>query len=95
MPQLGDYVLQKVKPKTCATVRFLDFETYVDLERLFVEHTEPKGIKFVVRAGIKSTDSDFSAVATRIVSAKPDCVGIFTLAPAGANLAIPRQRRTG
>ena len=39
MPQLGDYVLQKVKPKTCATIRFTDNEAYVDLERIFVDHT--------------------------------------------------------
>lgn len=88
MPQLGDYVLQKVKPKTCATIRFSDNEAYVDLERLFVEYTEPKGLKFVDRSGIKQADSDFSAVATRIVAAKPDCVMIFTLGPTGANLAI-------
>lgn len=87
MPQLGDYVLQKVKPKTCATIRFTDNEAYVDLERLFVEHTQ-KGIKFVDRSGIKVADSDFSAVATRVVAAKPDCVMLFTLGPTAANLAI-------
>lgn len=88
MPQLGDYVLNKIKPKTCATIRFTDNEAYVDLERLFVEHTQPKGIKFVDRSGIKQADSDFSAVATRIVAAKPDCVMLFTLGPVAANLAI-------
>lgn len=88
MPQLGDYVLQKVKPKTCATIKFTDNEAYVDLERFMVEHTEPKGIKFVDRSGIKQLDSDFSAVATRIVAAKPDCVMLFTLGPVAANLAI-------
>jgi branched-chain amino acid transport system substrate-binding protein len=88
MPQLGDYVLTKIKPKTCATIRFTDNEAYVDLERLMVEHTEPKGIKFVDRSGIKQADSDFSAVATRIVAAKPDCVMLFTLGPVAANLAI-------
>jgi branched-chain amino acid transport system substrate-binding protein len=88
MPQLGDYVLNKIKPKTCATIRFTDNEAYVDLERLFIEHTQPKGIKFVDRSGIKQADSDFSAVATRIVAAKPDCVMLFTLGPTAANLAI-------
>ena len=88
MPQLGEYVMNKVKPKTCATIRFTDNEAYVDLERLFLEATEPKGLKIVDRSGIKQADSDFSAVATRIVAAKPDCVMIFTLGPSGANLAI-------
>ena len=88
MPQLGDYVMDRIKPKTCATIRFTDNEAYVDLERLFVEHTQPKGLKIVDRSGIKQADSDFSTVATRIVAAKPDCVMLFTLGPSAANLAI-------
>lgn len=88
MPQLGDYVLEKVKPRACATIRFSDNEAYVDLERLFVEHTEKKGLRFVDRSGIKQADTDFSAIATRIVAAKPDCVMLFTLGPSAANLAI-------
>ena len=88
MPQLGDYVVDKVKPGTCATIRFTDNEAYVDLERMFVEHTEKRGLKFVDRTGIKQADSDFSAIATRIVAAKPGCVMLFTLGPSAANLAI-------
>ena len=88
MPQLGDYVMDKVKPKNCATVRFSDNEAYVDLERIFVEHTEPKGLKFIERTGVKQADSDFSVIATRIVASKADCVVIFTLAPTAANLVI-------
>ena len=88
MPQLGDYVLDKVKPKSCATIRYSDNEAYVDLERIFVEYTEPKGIKYIERTGVKQADSDFSAIATRIVATKPDCVILFTLAPSAANLVI-------
>jgi branched-chain amino acid transport system substrate-binding protein len=88
MPQLGDYAVDVAKVKSCATIRFSDNEAYVDLERLFVEHTEKRGMKFVDRSGIKSTDSDFSTIATRIVAAKPDCVVLFTLGPSAANLAI-------
>ena len=88
MPQLGDYAMDVAKVKSCATVRFTDNEAYVDLERIFVEHTEKKGMKIVDRSGIKQADSDFSTVATRIVAAKPDCVMLFTLGPSAANLAI-------
>ena len=88
MPQLGDYAVDVAKVKSCATIRFADNEAYVDLERLFVEHTEKRGIKFVDRTGIKQADSDFSTIATRIVAAKPDCVVLFTLSPSAANLAI-------
>ena len=88
MPQLGDYAVDVAKVKACATIRFSDNEAYVDLERIFVEHTEKRGMKFVDRTGIKQADSDFSTIATRIVAAKPDCVVLFTLGPSAANLAI-------
>ena len=88
MPQLGDYAVDVAKAKACATIRFSDNEAYVDLERMFVEHTEKRGLKFVDRSGVKQADSDFSTIATRIVAAKPDCVVLFTLGPSAANLAI-------
>jgi len=88
MPQLGDYAIDVAKVKACATIRFTDNEAYVDLERLFVEHTEKRGMKIVDRTGIKQVDSDFSTIATRIVASKPDCVVLFTLGPSAANLAI-------
>jgi len=88
MPQLGDYVLDVAKVKACATIRFADNEAYVDLEKLFVEHTQKRGMTFVDRTGIKQADSDFSTIATRIVAAKPDCVVLFTLGPTAANLVI-------
>jgi len=88
MPQLGDYAMDVAKVKACATIRFSDNEAYVDLERIFVEHTQKRGMKIVDRSGIKQADSDFSTIATRIVAAKPDCVMLFTLGPSAANLAI-------
>lgn len=88
MPLLGDYVINNLKAKSCASINFADNEAYVDLARLFRAHTEPKGLKFVESIGIKGTDTDFSAVSTRIVAAKPDCVVFFTLGPVAANLMI-------
>jgi branched-chain amino acid transport system substrate-binding protein len=88
MPLLGDYAVDVLKVKRCAAIFFADNEAYVDLAKLFRAHTEPKGIKFVEYIGVRSADTDFSAVSTRVVSAKPDCVLFFTLGPTAANLAI-------
>ena len=88
MPFLGDFALNTLKVKSCASINFADNEAYVDLARLFRAYTEPRGIKFVESVGIKGADTDFSAVSTRIVAAKPDCVLFFTLGPSAANLAI-------
>ncbi len=88
MPQLADYAIDVSKVKSCATIRFADNEAYVDMEKYFVEHAEKRGMKFVDRSGIKVADSDFSAVSTRIVAAKPECIVLFTLGPSAANLII-------
>jgi branched-chain amino acid transport system substrate-binding protein len=88
MPLLGDYVVDKLKVKRCAAIYFADNEAYVDLAKLFRAHVEPKGVQFVEYIGVRSADTDFSAVSTRVVSAKPDCVLFFTLGPVAANLAI-------
>jgi branched-chain amino acid transport system substrate-binding protein len=88
MPILGDYVVNNLKVKSCAAIHFSDNEAYVDLARLFRAHTEPKGLKFVEYIGVRSNDTDFSAVSTRVVAAKPECVLFFTLGPVAANLAI-------
>jgi branched-chain amino acid transport system substrate-binding protein len=88
MPLLADYAMDVAKVKSCATIRLTDNEAHVDLERIFVEHAQKRGMVFVDRAGIKQADSDFATIATRIVAAKPDCVVLFTLAPTAANLAI-------
>ena len=88
MPLLGDYAMNTLKVKSCASVNFADNEAYVDLAKLFRAHTEPKGLKFVESIGIKGSDTDFSAISTRIVAAKPDCVLFFTLGPVAANLMI-------
>ena len=88
MPQLADYAIDVGKVKTCSTIRFVDNEAYVDMEKYFVEHAEKRGLRFVDRSGIKVADSDFSAVSTRIVAAKPECIALFTLGPSAANLII-------
>lgn len=88
MPLLGDYVVNTLKVKSCAAIYFSDNDAYVELGRLFRAHTEPKGLKFVEYIGVRSADTDFSAVSTRVVAAKPECVLFFTLGPVAANLAI-------
>lgn len=88
MPLLGDYALNKAKVRNCAMVSFADNDAYVQLAKVFREYVEPKGLKIVDYTGIKQTDSDFSAIATRIVNLKPDCVLTFVSHVPAANLAI-------
>ena len=84
---MPSWIFRKIKPKTCATIRFTDNEAYVDLERLFIEHTQPKGLKIVDRSGIKQADSDFSAVATRIIADS-----LATSGDLAAHYGVPESR---
>ena len=88
MALLGKYVVENSKVKNCAMVSISDNEAYVNITRAFRDFVVPRGVNFVDETGVRSTDSDFSAVSTRIVAAKPDCVFLFTTAPIAANLAI-------
>lgn len=88
MTMLGTYVVDRLAVKNCAMISLTDNEAYVNFVRIFRESVEPKGVKFVDLSGVRSTDSDFSAVSTRVASLNPDCVFLFTTAPVAANLAI-------
>jgi branched-chain amino acid transport system substrate-binding protein len=72
MPALSNYVADKLKIKTCAYIGISDNEAYVVLGRVFRENAEKKGIKIIENVGVKQGDSDFSAVATKVVAAKPE-----------------------
>ena len=88
MPALADYVIGKMNVKSCVSINISDNEAYVVLARVFREYAEKRGVKFLESAGVKQADSDFSAISTRVVAAKPECVLFFTTAPVTANLAI-------
>jgi branched-chain amino acid transport system substrate-binding protein len=88
MPMLGDFMVNDLKLKNCALVNIIDNEAYTSLAGNFRAYVEPRGMKFVDVTGVKSADSDFSAVATRIVQAKPECIFMVTTPEIGSNLAI-------
>lgn len=92
MPVLGDYVVNKAKAKSCVVAYHPDNQAYVELRNLIRANLEPKGVKIVDEAALKQTDTDFSAIATRFVAAKPDCVLYITNTPTGAALAVQLQQ---
>jgi branched-chain amino acid transport system substrate-binding protein len=88
MPVLGQFMLNDLKLKNCALVSIIDNEAYTLLTSNFRAYVEPRGMKFVDFAGVKSADSDFSAIATRIVQTKPECIFMVTTPEIGSNLTI-------
>jgi branched-chain amino acid transport system substrate-binding protein len=88
MPVLANYVINTAKAKSCVLAYHPDNQAYVELRNLIRENLEPKGVKIVDEAAIKQGDTDFSAVSTRFVAAKTDCVLYITNTPIGAALAV-------
>lgn len=82
------YAADKLKIKAPAIVHTRDNEGQVSNARYFRETIASKGIKPVIEETVLTSDTDFSAVATKIVAANPDSVWLGALAVQAANLAI-------
>lgn len=83
---LARYAVNKAKPKECMIIYARDNPGFVGQYKTFREFTEKAGVKFVSVEAIAMQDTDFTALATKIASMKPDCLHISTLSPAGANI---------
>ena len=92
MPVLANYVKNVAKATSCVLAYHPDNQAYVELRNLIRANVEPMGIKIVDEAAIKQGDTDFSAISTRFVAAKPDCVLYITNTPIGAGLAVQLQQ---
>jgi len=92
IPSIAGYTVEKLKAKACATVHIVDNEAHVTLQKLFEDYVVARGVKIVAREGIKGTDSDFAALATKITAMDDiDCLYLGALAPQAAN--VVRQLR--
>lgn len=87
MPLLGNYALNVGNAKNCASFYSSDNEASVGMSNKIRELFEPRGLKFPAVVGVKTSESDFSVAATRVVAAKPDCVFLFNLVGSAANFA--------
>ncbi len=95
IPYIGKYAVETLKVKNCVSIGLHDNESYVLLERVFVDYVTKAGVKFVSQEGIKVSDSDFSAVTTKVAAMKDiDCLYVSAPAPQAANL-VTQLRAAG
>ena len=92
VPTIGKYAVEKLKVKACASMGINDVEIYATLTKLFMEYVGNHGVKIVAQENFKSSDADFSALATKVASMNVDCV--FVSAPAQQSANLIRQLRT-
>jgi branched-chain amino acid transport system substrate-binding protein len=84
----ANYAVDKLKIKAPAIIMTRDNEGQIGNARVFRDAIAAKGVKPVIEESVLTSDTDFSAVATKIAAAKPDSVWLGALAVQAANIAI-------
>jgi branched-chain amino acid transport system substrate-binding protein len=92
MAPLGNHVVQKVKPKNCFYVFIRDNDGYVRQKNVLRDTIAAGGIKTVGDESILAADSDFTALATKIVASKADCLYVGTPPEQGANIVLQARQ---
>jgi branched-chain amino acid transport system substrate-binding protein len=88
VPHIAKYAYDKMGARNCHIMSLSDNEAYVQWSKSFREEFGKLGGTIVSEAAVKSSETDFSAISTRLVSAKPECIFFATNAVVGANLTL-------
>lgn len=88
LPYMANYAVDKLKVRNCTVIGINDVEIYVQMQKVFENVVKSKGAKIGSVEAIKGSDSDFGALATKVVNDAPDCVFISATAPQAANIII-------
>ncbi len=91
---LAEYAVSGLGVKKIAIVFDRQNDSTVSQKNIVVRYMNEKGVEVVSEDGVLGSDSDFSAIATKIVDAEPDAVFISSQAPVGANV-IQQLRMAG
>jgi branched-chain amino acid transport system substrate-binding protein len=94
MRTLADYTLQKIKPKTAVMVFARDNDGFIGQKNAVRDGLKAGGVQILSEEGVPSGESDFTALATKLVAAKPDVIYISLGAEAGAGL-ITQTKQAG
>lgn len=89
---MGAYIGKVVKPKSCYLVSIRDNEAYLVYSKVFKEGVMESGTKIVGEDTFLSSESNFSALATKIVDSGADCLYVSTPPEVGANLVVQARQ---
>ena len=92
MTMLGDYVAQRRKPKSCFTVTIRDNEGYITQHNAYRDTVKKGGVAVAAEESILSTDTDFTALATKIATTTADCLFLSTPPEQGANIILQARQ---
>lgn len=89
---ISEYIGKVVKPKSCYLVSDRGNEAYLVYARVFKENIAPLGVKIAAEDTFLSNESNFSALATKIVASGADCLYVSTPPESGANLVVQARQ---
>ena len=92
MTPLAHYIGQKLKPENCYLVSILDNPGYVLQKNVFRDTLKADGVKILADQGILATDTDFTALSTKIVDANPKCLFVTTPPQQAANIILQAKQ---
>ena len=92
MKVLGEYVPAKLGVKRAATIVVRDNEGFINQKNVVRDTVRANGVEIVSEETIAGTDSDFTALGTKLASQKIDALMIFMPAEQGANLVIQAKQ---
>ncbi len=92
MEPVALHVAQQLKPDSCFTVGIRDNEGYVTQARIVKDLMTQNGVEMAAEESILSTDSDFTALATKIVSTDSPCLFVTAPPETAANVIIQARQ---
>jgi len=89
---LAEFAATRLKPKACYLVHIRDNDAYLLYSNIFAGILRKHGIEVVAQDSILSSDSDFTALATKIASSRADCLYLSTPPENGANIVVQARQ---
>ena len=92
MTLLAEHVVQRRKPKACFNVTIRDNEGYILQNNVYRDTVKKGGVAIAAEESILAADTDFTALATKIVNTKADCLFLSTPPEQGANIILQARQ---
>ncbi len=92
MEPVARHIVDNLKPESCFIVGIRDNEGYVRQAQVFQQFLEEGGVKIAASESILSTDSDFTALSTKIVSTGSPCLFVTAPSETAANVIIQARQ---
>lgn len=89
---LAKYAVEKAKIEKLAVIYMRDAENMVSSTKIFQKYVEDQGVAVVSNESVLASDTNFSAIATKIAATDPDSIWLGTFGAQAANIVVQLKR---